>query len=74
MDTRDTIIRHDCTNDEWSDFERHVEMLDPDELAAIADRLGTSQQSIWQDYRDDFCEYSWKDFIEAYEHCTSRRY
>jgi hypothetical protein len=71
---RDTIIKDDVSEVEWRDFEDHVEMLEPDALAAIAARLGSGQQATWQDYAKEFSEYSWDQFIEAYEHCTAKRY
>jgi hypothetical protein len=71
---RNTLIKDDSTPDEWRDFEQHIEMLEADDLAAIADRLGCSQQGSWQDYVTEFSDQTWSDFLEAYEHCTYKRY
>jgi hypothetical protein len=70
-DSRNTLIK-DGTQDEWEDFENHVKMLDPDVAARIADRLNASQQNDWHDYVKVFSDYTWEDFIEAYEHFNGR--
>ena len=74
MDDRTTVIKHDCTSGEWNDFEHHIEMLSTDNAACIADRLGLSQQTCWQDYSKLFAEEEWRRFLEAYQHCTGYRY
>jgi hypothetical protein len=70
------IIQDDCTDDQWRDFERKVEMLEPDELAAIADRLSLrlSAGEPWQSFRDAFARETWWDFTEAYEHVMHTSY
>jgi hypothetical protein len=67
------LIKH-SDQDDWSDFEDRVKNLEPNDLAAIADYLGTSMQQDWHDYATDFAEFSWQDFIEAYEHVMHRPY
>jgi hypothetical protein len=71
--SRNTLIK-DGTDEEWHDFEEHIEMLEPDDLAAIADRLQCSQQTDWHDYVKVFSDYEWAQFLEAYEHVMARTY
>lgn len=75
IDSRE-IIQDDCTEDQWDDFERKVEMLEPKELTAIADRLSlrVAADAPWQTYRDAFARETWWDFTEAYEHVMATSY
>ena len=71
------LIHESCSGDQWDDFSGRVEMLDYKELAAIADYLnetGLPEGTPWQDYRDVFARYSWKDFTRAYEHVMGGTY
>lgn len=47
-------------------------MLEPVDLANIADRLGCGEQSAWQDYANAFADYEWYQFCEAYQHSLDR--
>lgn len=69
IDNRE-VIKESCDADQWREFEERVEMLRPEDLEAINDRLGAGVPagSNWHDYVDAFAEYSWRDFTEAYEH------
>ncbi len=70
------LIEDSTTPDQWDDFENKVQMLEPDELAAIADRLGLrlATDAHWRDYLAEFGRQSWHDFTEAYEHVMSTSY
>ena len=76
--TQDLSTSHDlikdCTAEQWEDFEQHIEMLKPEDLAAIADRLGAAEQADWHDYAKLFSDYEWYQFIEAYHHVTYRNW
>jgi hypothetical protein len=75
IDSRE-IIEHDCTPEQWGDFERKVQMLEPTELADIADRLSLriDPEEPWQTFRDEFGRQTWWDFTEAYEHVMCEPY
>ncbi len=70
------IIQDSCTQEQWADFERKVELIEPQYLAEIADRLGLQidQNEPWQTFRDAFARESWWDFTEAYEHVMATSY
>jgi hypothetical protein len=75
IDSRE-IIEKDTTPEQWDDFERKVEMLEPKELAEIADRIGLriSSDADWRDYLKEFGRQTWWDFTEAYEHVMATDY
>ncbi len=75
IDSRE-IIENDCTPEQWADFESKVEMLEPEELGAIADRLGLriGENEPWETFRNEFGSQSWYDFTEAYEHVMATDY
>lgn len=75
IDSRE-IIEHDCTPEQWSDFERKIEMLQPEELAAIADRLGLhiGADEPWRTFCSEFGDQNWHDFTEAYEYVMRTDY
>jgi hypothetical protein len=70
------IIEHDTTPEQWDDFERKVQMLEPKELAAISERLSLeiSSDAHWRDYLHEFGRQTWWDFTEAYEHVMATSY
>jgi hypothetical protein len=57
------------TPEQWSSFEETVKMIQMEDLAKIAERLGCAEQTSWQDYCDAFGDYEWYQFCEAYQHC-----
>jgi hypothetical protein len=80
MDTTDESLTDshelikDCTPEQWSDFQRHIEDTEMVDLAAIAGRIGAAEQTTWQDYANTFSDYEWYQFIEAYYHFTREDY
>jgi hypothetical protein len=63
-----------CTPEQWDSFEQHIEDTELVDLAAIAERIGASEQSTWKDYANTFCDYEWYQVIEAYYHITRKDY
>lgn len=62
------------TPEQWSSFQQSIEMIQLQDLANIADRLGCAQQTTWQDYANEFAAFEWYQFCEAYQHCLYRAY
>ena len=62
----------DAGGETWEKFERLVEMMRPEDLDAVADRLGCARQQDWEDYAKMFSDYEWYQFDEAYHHVTYR--
>lgn len=75
-DTIDLSTSHDliseATPEQWSSFQEAVKMIEPEDLANIADRLGSGAQEAWEDYANSFANYEWYQFFEAYQHCLDR--
>lgn len=63
-----------ASDEQYSNFESHIEMTKMEDLAAIADRLGCAEQSTWRDYCKAFCDYEWYQFIDAYYRVTYKNY
>jgi hypothetical protein len=70
------VIEDSYTGEQWTEFERAVGLLEPDELAAIADRLGLSidAEAHWRDFLAAFGRESWRDFTEAYSYVMRTDY
>lgn len=70
--TQDLMTSHDLIKDgtpeQWSSFEDAIKMMQMEDLAKIADRLGCPEQSSWQDYCNAFGDFEWYQFCEAYQH------
>lgn len=76
MIDQDDVIRHSCDENQWADFEQHIEMLGPEDLDTLNAQLnaGVPDNSNWHDYADAFCRYSWREFTLAYEATTDQPY
>jgi LmbE family N-acetylglucosaminyl deacetylase len=63
---------HQADDDQQRGFSDKIERVREDELKATADYLGVqmSDGASWQDYRDAFRNYSWRDVTRALEHGT----
>jgi hypothetical protein len=74
--TEDLTTSHDmineCAPDLWSDFEEVVKMLQDEDLANIAERLGISPQESWEDYCREFSNFEWYQFCDAYQRVLAR--
>jgi hypothetical protein len=75
-ESEDLTSSHDLIKEispeQWSSFQEAIKMLEPVDLANIADRLGCGEQSAWQDYANAFADYEWYQFCEAYQHSLDR--
>lgn len=74
IDSNDLI--HQADNDQQEEFGVKVEGMDEDSLKSASDYLGAGvpEGSSWQDYRDAFAQYSWKDATYAMEHGSADKY
>ncbi len=63
-------IYHSCTPEQWEEFETKIEIMHPQDLAAVADRLSLEldENAEWRDFCNAFGNESWREFTEAYEH------
>ena len=67
----DDLIKH-ATDEEYQEYSQKIENLHDDVLVEAARYLGANvpEGATWQDYRDTFAEYSWKDATRALEHAA----
>jgi hypothetical protein len=63
---------HQASDEEQRDFSTKIEKIRDDELKDASDYLGAGvpDGAAWQDYRDAFLAYSWRDVTRAIEHAT----
>ena len=74
MDERNTIIKEDYTKAEWDGLVERCKLLKPEYLAEIAEYLGAQPCSEPEDYANEFSEYTWQKFGEAYAHVMREDY